>query len=317
MEELPTDVRIVVVEENKKVQELIEKIDKLLDASPTLEMLSVVRDSLLDIRNIMEVQNQRLEKLDSLSPQIRELYGVSESLAGATTHLESSVNAFRAKTHEIENATRAMEDKALNLNEAAFAINSLSSAIEQKNSYLLDLTESLTRLAERVEEKSSGLISVIESYNVSREELERSASLLSAIQENIRDMRSDIFERNQYLSVILSDFTLSKETMEKSIKLLEEGALNLKATVEEMDKRTDDILNVTMRKVGDLQNLRDALYDDIASVDDHVKKVQKAADRQNKKWKKRDKKQTELLNLVKKISTRVNKFEKQMRRKKK
>jgi DNA repair exonuclease SbcCD ATPase subunit len=171
----------------------------------------------------------------------------------------------------------------------------------------------LERVARIVEEKTAGLGSVMESSASAKEYLEKAVSSMSSIQENMQELRNDMFERNQYLNVIISDFTMSKETMEKNVRALEAASLQLKDTVTDLDRRTDDILNATMNKLQDLTKLRDMIYDDIASVETKVKKIQKTLDRKNRDDKRKQKKQTELQNMVKKIATRINKIDRQTR----
>lgn len=318
MEELPTDVRILIAE-NGKMSHLVDRVERLLDITPTIELMAVLRDSLVDIKNILQVQNHRLEKLDSVYALEEKLQGLqlhSENISIAVSRLEATVNNFRAKTLSIENATQAMENRVFALDEAAEKAGLLSSAIGQRNDEIAALAEKVSRLAGAVDERSSGMGLLIEGYGASREALENSVSALGAIQETLKDLRSDIFERNQYMNIILSDLAASKGTMERNVGLLETGAVKLVETVEEMNRRTDDILNVTAGKMEELKNLRDALYDDIASVDSRVKKVQKAADRQKKDMARNSKRQTEMLKLVKKIGRKVDRMERQARKKK-
>ena len=63
MEELPSDTKLEEAEKSYTL-ELLGKLEKFIDISPTLEALSAVRDSLVDIKSILAVQNQRLEKLE-------------------------------------------------------------------------------------------------------------------------------------------------------------------------------------------------------------------------------------------------------------
>ncbi|MBS3053358.1 MAG: hypothetical protein J4469_02540 [Candidatus Aenigmarchaeota archaeon] len=435
-EELPSDIT-AVEEEYVRVlldaQRILDSLasqkvlseDKVSEASPTLDMLGAVRDSLVDIKNVLELQNQRLEKLDSmpaLENRLKEAENHSEDMALTISRLEGALNNFRAKTTEIDYATSAFRETETELKELMPRINYLSKVTEQRNEIMLamakdisslaetleertknfgaaaegiaeadenirksssslaslqekldriasdvlqknddmklliseialsrDMTdisasrlesssirlkesvediekrnmtlasamETLSQLAPLLEEKSAGLGNMVESYGASRAAIEQSAVLLGTLQDNLRDLRNDVFERNQYLSIMLSDIGVSKEMMEKNIQLLETSSIKLKETAEEVDKKTDDILNVTMRKVGDLQNLRDVLYDDIDQVDGRVKKVQKAIDKQKKDAAKISKKQAETLKLIKRMSKKVDKMDRQMRRKKK
>ncbi len=436
-EELPSDIT-AVEEEYVRVlldaQRILDSLasqkallseDKVSEASPTLDMLAAVRDSLVDIKNVLELQNQRLEKLDSmpaLENRLKEAENYSENMALTISRLEGALNNFRAKTTEIDYATSAFRETETGLKELMPRINYLSKVTEQRNEIMLamakdisslaemleertknfgsaaegiaeadenirksssslaslqekldmiasdvlqknddmklliseialsrDMTdisasrlesssirlkesvediekrnmtlasvmETLSQLAPMLEEKSAGLGNMVESYGASRAAIEQSAVLLGTLQDNLRDLRNDVFERNQYLSIMLSDIGVSKEMMEKNIRLLETSSIKLKETAEEVDKKTDDILNVTMRKVGDLQNLRDVLYDDIDQVGSRVKKVQKAIDRQKKDAAKSSKKQAETLKLVKRMNKKVDKMDRQMRRKKK
>lgn len=322
MEELPTDIQMVDAVDKERLFGLLERIEKLASAAPAIEVLSVVRDSLADIRNILDVQNQRLDSVGSLEAKLKtvgdmferseELYTAVDTASG---RLDSALGAFREKTEAIRNATDTMEIKAAGLGEIAEGMAALSQAVHARNTSIASLMEEFSKMLWSMEEKFAGIASVAEKYSESREDIRSSVSGLDSIRQSLGDLRNDVFERNQYLSIMLSDMNISKEAMEKNIALLESSSTGLKETVVQMDRRTDDILNVTMSRIEDLKKLRDVLYDDIDAVDKRVRKVQKSIDTHKKDSKKASKRQTAALELIKKISKKADRIEKLARKK--
>lgn len=322
MEELPTDARVVEYVERDSTAEL-EKSESLL-SSPMIEVLGIVKDSLIDIRNIMALQNQRLEALDSLSIEAK-LKGVEKllemsariaaSLGDFASKLDAALDSFVSKASGMERAAGKAESAFSRLDEAANVVSSLAASAEAEKMEIAEAKESMSRLAAASEQGSSAVLAVAESYSASLGYIEKAASLLGTMQENLHDLRNDIFERNQYLNILISDLGVSKESMENSVRLAEAVSARLKETAVEMDRKTDDILNVTARKLEDLKNLRELLYDDIAAVDSRVKKVQKAVERQAKSEKKKAKKGEEMSDMLRKMSRKINSIDRRTRAK--
>src|SRR3989344_4234285 len=235
------------------------------------------------INYLSKVTEQRNEIMLAMAKDISSL---AEKLDRIASDVLQKNDDMKLLISEIALSRDMTDISASRLESSSIRLKESVEDIEKRNMTLASAMEALSQLAPLLEEKSAGLGNMVESYGASRAAIEQSAVLLGTLQDNLRDLRNDVFERNQYLSIMLSDIGVSKEMMEKNIQLLETSSIKLKETAEEVDKKTDDILNVTMRKVGDLQNLRDVLYDDIDQVDGRVKKVQKAIDKQMRRKKK-------------------------------
>ncbi|MBI4170984.1 MAG: hypothetical protein HY514_04765 [Candidatus Aenigmarchaeota archaeon] len=233
-----------------------------------------------NIENIEKGIAAQTNSLKNIASFMKEFIERAEERSIKLDNMLVDFDAFRDRLNEeVKKILDLVDERTAGIGIAAMELSSLRSQLDAKfedldaiKDEMSEAVYSINKNAPLMEKAAADILDIHSLVSTSAERLERSAD----------DLRSMAQQSEDFIATqksISSELKTATDTAERTMKAMQSVESQLDGTARAVDRKTDDILNVLLRKVNDLENINTAIEKNSGGILSAANKLENIVDK--------------------------------------
>lgn len=261
----------------------IAKLEEKIDAIPVdtnVEDVDYIRNDLesyantllTEIRSAREILSKKIE-YSKPDEGIEKIDYVRDDLQNLSNNVSEDIKDMKDElTAKIDNLDKTLyttiSDDIVVSAEMKKTLNELSTRLFEVET---SINNKVDEIKSFVRQSSEAVDNTLTSMYTIRDVMNKSAEMIDSSSENMKNASAGISEKLDNLSMFSENITGLGQKIDGNIKSLEETQVKINDMVVDINRKTDDTLNVVYSKVADLDYINTDLKNSVGILNENTK----------------------------------------------